>query len=345
MSPSGRTATMHHVVTPAFCAKVALTAIAVLALLDIVFVATFPQFPRLGDNFSAAYLVRELRALRGTRPIVVLGDSALWGYGVPARESAIVRLARKTGQLWINLSYEGGSPANTYAMLRLLQRYGVRPRAVVFNVNLKEFNRDDSSYQRLYPAVEVLVWNALAPAERNRLKAAVTHNIEARLGRDLELIWPLYAMREDLRQALFKAPDAAHAIANIVERSSGAATEVAADHRPTPERFEGTYDLSALDEHNVSLFFLQRIAQVVASERLPTYAILTPSNHRLLHEYIDVPEYRDQLGTVRRVLARRRIRVLDYDSAIASRDFIDNDHLTVRGNIELAKLLERDVRS
>ncbi len=344
MSRSGSAVTM-PIVTPAFGATVVLTAFAVLALLDIIFLATFPQLPRLGDDFSATYLVRELRALRGTRPIVVLGDSALWGYGVPARESAIVRLAHTTGRPWINLSYEGGSPANTYAMLRLLQRYGVRPRALVFNVNLKEFNRDDSSYQRLHPAVEALVWNALTPRDRSRLKAAVTNTIEARLGRALEQVWPLYGMREDLRQALFKAPDAAHAVANIVARSSGAAAEAAAGHRPTAERFEGTYDLSALDEHNVSLFFLQRIAQVVASERLPAYAILTPSNHRLLHDYIDVPEYRDQLGIVRRVLERRNIHVLDYDSVIAARDFIDNDHLTARGNIKLAQLLERDVRS
>lgn len=193
----------HNVVTPAYFAKVALSAIVVLALVDVLFVAAFPRLSRLNTDFSAAYLDRELSLLSGTHPITVPGDSALCGYGVAAHESAVALLARKTRKPWINLSYEGGSPANTYAMLRILQRYGVRPRAVVFNVNLKEFNPDDSAYQRLYPAVEALIWPTLAPAERDRLKAAVGKDIETHLTLGLESIWWMYGMREDLRETLF----------------------------------------------------------------------------------------------------------------------------------------------
>jgi len=321
--------------------KVASTAVLVLVLVDIVFYARFPKSSRLADSFSAGYLNREMASLR-SRPIIVLGDSVLWGYGIEPEQTALAYLARESGS-WRNLSFAGGSPANSYAMLRLLTMHGVHPVAIVFNVNLKEFNAADSAYQKLYPAVECLSWNTLAPGERARLTVVNRQTIDARVNRGVESVWQLYGMRSEVRDALFGEVDAAHALQDAVERASGTAARRAVAHPPAPEKFEGTYDLSPLDDSNVEVFFLNRLARALRAQGIPGYAILTPTNHRLLHEYIDVPEYAAQLGYLKRTLLARHMHVLDYDRAFAPDEFIDNDHLTVAGNAHLATLLERDV--
>ena len=325
-----------------FVARVAATAFAVLAALDVAFAAAFPTAPRLAASFSAAYLQREVRGLRAGRPVVVLGDSAVWGYGIAAREAAVSRL-RAAGRPWVNLAYEGGSPANTYAMLRVLRAAEVRPAAIVFNVNLKEFNPADSAYRTLYPAVERLAWERLAADERAKLVPVTPQTLDARLDRAVAAVWTAYAMRADLRDALFGAADAARAVQAALERVDGTAARAAAAHRPSPDRFEGTYDLSPLDAGNVSVFFLRRALAEARATGAPVYAVLTPTNHALLHDFIDVPEYGVQLAYVRALVRASGAHVLDYDGVFSQDAFIDNDHLTAAGNARLARRLARDV--
>lgn len=326
----------------AFVVRTVATAFLVLFSFDLAFVALFPSFPRLADNFSAAYLAREVRQLAGSRPIVVLGDSALWGYNVSGQQAAVTRLQRRDPR-WVNLAYEGGSSANTYAMLQILTKAGVVPQAVVFNVNLKEFNGADSSYDKLYPGVERLARPMLNAQERARLLPVTPQTFDARLNSALESIWSFYAMRADVREALFSDQDAAHALQSKLEAWNGTAARKAEAHRPTPDKFEGTYDLTPLDEDNTGVFFLRKVAHALHAARIPAYAILTPTNHRLLHEYIDVAEYQAQLHFLARLLKSYGVRVLDYDRTFSPREFLDNDHLTPTGNVHLAQLLARDV--
>ncbi len=326
----------------AFALRTVATALVLLVALDAGFLALFPTFPRLADNFSPAYLAREARQLAGAHPVVVLGDSVLWGYRLPVEAAAVTQL-RARDPRWVNLAYEGGSAANTYAMLLILERAGVVPRAVVFNVNLKEFNSADSAYDKLYPGVERLAWPLLDAADRAKLEPVEAHTPDARLNAGVESMWPVYAMRSDLREALFADQDAAHALQDTFEAWDGTAARKAGAHQPTPDKFEGTYDLSPLDDSNTGVYFLRRTAGFLRAARVPAYAILTPANHRLLHEYIDVPEYRAQLSFVTKLLGAYGVRVLDYDRAFAPAEFLDNDHLTPAGNVHLARLLGRDV--
>lgn len=326
----------------AFVLRAAATLLAALTAFDLAFLEFFPTFPRLAADFSAAYLARQARALGHEHPVVALGDSALWGYRVSVEEAAITRL-RRADRRWVNLSYEGGSAPNTFALLRILDHAGVAPRAVVFNVNLKEFNPVDSAYDKLYPGVERLAWPLLSAEERAKLKRVTPQTVDARFNEAVESVWPFYAMRSDVRAAIFADQDAAHAVASVFEAWGGTTARKAAAHRPTPDKFEGTYDLSPLGEDNIGVFFLRRVAGALQSSRIPGYAILTPTNHKLLHDYIDGPEYRAQLLFVTRLLRSYGITVLDYDSAFAPAEFLDNDHLTVEGNRHLAQLLSRDV--
>lgn len=314
-------------------------ALALFAIFDPVFDRTFPHFVRLRYNFSAAYLTREARSLRGSRPIVVLGDSVLWGFGVTESQAAVSRL-RARNPLWHNLAYAGGSPVNTLAMLRFLLHAGIRPRAVVFNVNQKQFNLEDSAYQRLHPAVEEVAWPELDAAERAPLVPVLAPTNDARIDRSVARVWHFYGMRPDVRDALFDQTDVAHRALDIVESASGTSATIEATHRPTSDKFEGTYDLSPIAPDNVALLALREIGSLLQSERIPVLAVLTPTNHLLLHDYIDVPEYRRNLATVTRTLRASGVRVLDLDARFPAVDFIDNDHLTPGGNAKLAQLLE-----
>jgi len=313
-------------------------AVVLLAVVDVAVRIGLPRSDRLNENFSATYLRREIHALRGTSPIVVLGDSALWGYGLPAQRAALT-LLRRQGIPNENLSYEGGSPPNTYAMLQVLFGDGVRPRLVVFNVNQKEFNPLDSAYRQLHPSVERLAWSALTPSERALLKPTQPGGADQTLQRVIESTWQLYGMRNDLREWLFGDVDAIHVAQGAIERLSGTATRRRAAHRPTAEAFEGTYDLTPLSPSDVSFHFLMLVADELHRRGVPALAILTPTNHVLLHEYIDTPEYVANLRTSTLMLRSRGIGVLNLDHAFPGTDFIDNDHLNAAGNLRLAKVL------
>jgi hypothetical protein len=89
--------------------------------------------------------------------------------------------------------------------------------------------------------------------------------------------------------------------------------------------------------------FLEDTGALLRAERIPAYAVLTPTNHTLLHDYIDVPEYTQQLSYVARVLRAYGIVVLNYDRAFSAAEFLDNDHLTAAGNVHLAALLRDDI--
>jgi len=158
------------------------------------------------------------------------------------------------------------------------------------------------------------------------------------------MVWKLYGMRSDLRYALFGDVDAAHALEAWLERLTGASARAAAAHRPTADRFEGTYDLAPLDASNVSMAYLNDTIALLRESRVKAFAILTPTNHTLLHEYIDGPEYGRNLSTVRKALSAGGVGVIDYDRRFTAEEFIDNDHLTASGNRRLADMLARDVR-
>jgi lysophospholipase L1-like esterase len=327
-------------------AATALVLFVLLAALDVALAAWFPRFDRLAENFSSAYLEREVDALAKEPPrstIVAIGDSVLWGYKLRSNESVIAQL-RRSGLAARNLSFEGGSPANTYALLRLMFARGVRPRVVVFNVNQKEFSSSDSAYQKIHPSLDALAGGLLTSDERALLLPTVDRGaIEARLDGWISAHWKFYALRPDIREALYGQVDAAHALDDVVQSASGAKLRIEAAHRPTPDRFEGTYDLSPLDDHNVSVVFLRKIAALLKREGVPAIALLTPTNHVLLHEFIDVPQYGKNLTYVRVLLERDGVRVVDLDRTFAGAEFIDNDHLTAAGNQHLAEILEPEL--
>ncbi len=321
-----------------------LVCIVALGVTDAFVRVAFPTTERLSDNFSSAYLQMVVDRMRDEpRQAVVLGDSVLWGYRLRAVESAPAVLARE-GIANVNLSYEGGSPANTYAMLRYLLARGVRPGIVVFNVNQKTFNAADSAYATLHPSVSVLARPLLASSDAALLAPAKSGNtFDARLDRGVASIWRLYAIRTDVRELFFGDVDAAHALHDVLETASGAKARSDAAHAPTPDKFEGTYDLAPLDDANVSVHYLSRTIETLRAYHIPALAILTPTNHTLLHDYIDNRQYERNLAFVRARLERGGVRVVDLDRAFGDRDFLDNDHLTAAANRRLARDLAKEL--
>jgi len=323
--------------------QAAATMLVTLFAADLVVRWTLPHTERLSEDFSAAYLQRAVREDHLQEKVVVVGDSALWGYRVKPSEAAVSRLGSSPMPVE-NFAFEGGSPANAYALLRLMVVQGVRPKAVLFNVNLKEFNAADSAYQTLYPGLEQLVWQDLTPEERGLLKPTRLTTFDAKADAMLSSFWALYGMRADIREQLFGTPDAVTAVRNQIEKLSGESARADAAHVPTADKFMGTYDLSPLSDLNVEVIFLTKFATLLQEQHIPAVAILTPTNHGLLHDYIDTPDYDNQLAYVSALLRKHGARVLNYDHAFRPSEFFDNDHLTAAGNERFGALLRKDVR-
>jgi hypothetical protein len=324
-----------------------ITAVLLIAAADMPLRAWTPAAARLPEQFSAGYLERFVSSLRGRGDLVVfLGDSALWGYKLAPGQTAAAAISRGLrGLRVVNLSYEGGSPVNDEMMLRFLLAQGVRPRLVVFNVNSKEFNLSDSAYRRLRPALQIAADGQISPELRGSLDLQPQTSISARTSRFVERFWLLYRYRADLRESIFGTDDFASWLKDRAENLTGYRARYLAAHRPTAEIFQGTYDLSPIDPaSNFSFGRLLAFGDLLRRERIRSVGFLTPTNHGLLHEYIDSPEYRANLRTVRRALAARGLPAIDLDAEIPSADFIDNDHLTASGNLKLAGFLLPAIR-
>jgi hypothetical protein len=301
--------------------------VAVVAAQNAAIATFFPHLGRLATDFSPAFLQRELDAAAARPPAAVfLGDSVLWGYRLRADETAVAILAAR-GCACTNLAFKSGNPPNDYALARLFRARGVRPRAVVLEVNQRVLSEADPEYRTLHPAVAALASPYLTSADRGALDLpGAAGGAAAGLDRVLAPLWLLYAMRADVRETLFPPADDAPA-------------------RPvTAAAFEGTYDLSPLTERNVGVRYLERTLDVLRADGVPVVAFLTPTNHALLHEFIDGPPYRANGAYLQRLLERRGARVLDLDRAVPAGEFIDNDHLTAAGQRRLAALLEPAVR-
>ncbi len=310
---------------PLVCAAIAvLTAAAIMVLQNVAVAALFAQLPRLTTDFSAAYLQRELSAMASQTPqTVFLGDSVLWGYRLPPERTAVSILASQ-GCACRNLSFKTGNPPNDYFLMRLFLANGVRPRAVVLELNQAVFNEANDYYQTLHPGIAALADAFLTPRDRASLTLpahANANSIGASTDRVLSSVSLLYAMRTDIREALYGGPPPAPM------RSL------------TPDLFEATYNLSPLTEKNVGVRYLKATADLLSKAHVPVLAFLTPTNHVLLHDYIDNSHYRANGAFLAGLLTRRGACVLDLDAAFPQREFIDETHLTAAGQRRLAEVL------
>ncbi len=324
-----------------------IVAVILLILLDVGVRFWQPSPTRMPAQFSAAYLDRISAELVAKHDLVLaLGDSVLWGYGVDANDAAMSVLRREYGSAdLVNLSFQGGSPENSYVLLRSLLEREVRPRLVLFNVNLKEFNPADPSYRKLFPAVEDENRDQLDFADRRLLQInPQSHALSALLDQYVGRYWELYHFRSDIKQAIFGQDDMARWLTARLEDVTGTNARRAAAHRPTADRFIGTYDLTPLGSTNVAFQYLEKTMRLLKTYHVRAIAFLTPTNHKLLHEFIDTPEYDDNVAAIRRLAARYGVLTLDLDRAVPAAEFIDNDHLTVQGNRRLAQLLAPHVR-
>jgi hypothetical protein len=299
-----------------------LAALAAFGIENALVQTLLPSFPRFSSDFSAAYLQREMHRLASSPPrTLVFGDSVLWGYRIAPGETAVALLAR-AGCACENLSLKSGSPPNTYALVRIALADGVRPRQAVIEINQKAFNSADPGFVTLHPALARTVVPYLSPSERREL-GVVPGSVAfpSAWERALEHLSALYAMRSDLRAWLYGDVDAAPA-------------------QPiTADMLEGTYDLLPLSEKNAGVRYLEKTLDALRAAGVPVLAFLTPTNHRLLHEYIDVPAYRNNGAFLRRVLERHGSRVVDLDAAFPAGEFIDEAHLTPQGQRHLASAL------
>ncbi len=321
--------------------------IALLALLDVAVRAWWHPHPiRLPEQFSPAYLRAYVAAARGERPVVVVGDSALWGYGLDADASVVAQLAAlRPGTPILNLSYEGGSIVNSVFALRLVRLLGVRPAAVIVNLNSKEFNPLDSAYNRLQPSLERDVAATFTPRDRALLATLPPPTFADRLNAGVERVWALYRDRVDIRVALFGVDDAAGFVTNLVHRVTGETARYARAHVPTADAFVATYDLTPPVPGNVEAIYLRELRADLVRAHTPAIAFLTPTNHRLLADTVDDPGY---TANLRRIAAGMRgpdIRVVDLDALDVGPHFIDNDHLDATGSRILAQRLARALAS
>jgi hypothetical protein len=300
-------------------------AVGVVIAQNVALQAYFPHLTRLTTDFSPEYLKRELYSIAAPprAQTIFFGDSVLWGYRLQADQTAISILARN-GCACRNLAFKSGSAPNYYALARLFAAIGVHPKVVVIEVNQRAFNPMDNAYRALHPAIAVLADPLLTPVDRATLGLPPAKvGLGGQLDRAFARLSALYAMRSDIRETLY-----------------GDDIGAPLPH-PSAALFDGAYDLTPLSEKNVGVRYLEKTADLLRRAGIPVIAFMTPTNHALLRDLIDTPEYTENGVYLRRLLERRGARVLDLDTAFPGQDFFDNAHLRPAGQQRLAAILQK----
>lgn len=298
------------------------TTVVVLYAENLVVAAYLPISPRVTTDFSAGYLQRELQSLAAHPPqTLLIGDSVLWGYYLPPSATAAA-IMQSRGCECINLAFKGGNPANYYGIALLLRSNGVHPKNLLLEVNQKVLSQLDMDYSTMNPSVARLSLPLMTQSDRGML--SVSSAQPTPMEHVLSRISSLYAMRSDIREALYGDSD------------SEPPTK-----RLTAADFAGAYDLSPLTSSNVGVHFLKKSVKLLRSSGIHVVAFLTPTNHRLLHDYIDTSAYDANAAYLKNILRSAGAQVVDFDKAIPPSDFFDNDHLTTAGQQRLAVLLAR----
>jgi hypothetical protein len=301
-------------------------AILVVFVENLAISAYFPHLSRVNTDFSPAYLQRELETISSAPPqVVFIGDSVLWGFALKPQQTAIGILASRHCDC-LNLSFKASSPPNYYALVRLLQQYHVRPKLVVLEANQSVLTKANKAYATLHPALAALAGPLLSADDRKTLGLQTSGSDFTRgLDKLLSSLWEPYAFRADLRETLDPTPDALPA------------------QPPTADTFYAEYDLTPLDDTNVGVHYLEETVDALHAARIPVLAIMTPTNHELLHEYIDGPEYRANVTYLTRLFEARGARVLNLDRAFPASSFYDSAHLKPAAQVRLAQILQREI--
>jgi len=298
-----------------FAIAIAVT-VALVALQNAALDAFFPQLSRVTHDFSPAYLSRYVGQMAAMPPqTIFMGDSIAWGYRLPDDANA-VSILKSEGCACLNLAFNLENPTNEYALIRLMQHEGVRPKAIVLQLDQVAFNPQTMEYRALRDQVYEVTKGVLEP-EDLALFHAPKSGFRDRLDRAFARVSRLYALRADAREALVGEPP---------ERLS---------HVP----FRRFYSLAPLDERNVGIHYLERSLDLLRAAGTPVTAFLAPTNHVAFGADASDPRYLANAAYVERILAKHGARVLRLDALFGPGDFLDDVHLSAAGQRKLASIL------
>lgn len=322
-----------------------LIALGLLAAADALCALYRPAPVRLPEHFSSLYLDRYTEQFAGAnRPIVVLGDSVLWGYGVAAHDGVVGHLRERfPGVPFANYAYEAEGPADVDFLLRYLFARDVRPRAVLLDLNTLAFNPFAKSYQKLGRALERKAPDLLEPFDADKIELSddvARPTLEQKFDAFMQDHWQLYGYRVDIHQFLFGDADAATALWNRWEAQLH--KTVGEGGRP---KYFGLYDLTPLSSQNISYVYAAHAFSMLKARHIPVVAFLPPVNHVLVAQYIASPAYDANLHRLQDLGMRYGIIVLNLDRLLGRASFLDNAHPNLKGNRQLADALSPAVQA
>ena len=294
--------------------------------------------------------------------VVFLGDSVVYGGGVPHEKNTIpsylsrqlkLLLPAKEFQVF-NFSLPGCTPADTFHILNFI--IDAKPDLIIYDGNIGWFGSSkEMEHPRLAGLSSRQTGTGLAAAP-TRDKPAAKFDPEKLLTEKLTGSWALYRNRVLLNYLWFGGPlrDKLR-IATQPKAANDAVGQLTDDKEIYKPWYQKNFDVLKqtrgklgsviLNQSNPHWLAYNQLVTKLESERIDSVIFMVPRNKTLYQKYGLLDEkllegVQSQLGGTAK---DHRVRVFDYTFTVADRDFVDTVHLTAEGNERIAEHLAWDM--
>ncbi|NOV02675.1 hypothetical protein [Paenibacillus planticolens] len=284
--------------------------------------------------------------------IIILGDSVF--YGSPGKSddtfNAFIQkelAGGKTQQIY-NLSLPASQIGDIYAMLLMLDDYGISTDRLIFNVRYASFVSRDTDETALFwwmdelRSMDVRAYQRLLPSSSNGAPPAKPYQ-QVKNGIENVILphFRLFSYKDYLNQTV---QDEWNRKTNGV-----VASDELGPSEPWYEKdiqgyleqpeIKKSFSDAPLDltERNVDVYFLNKIIEHQKSK--DTLLVMTGTNHSLMKDLTGKKGYQENLKTLNDFLVSQPIDFLNLEDSIPDQLFTDHTHFMPEGYHVLARLV------
>lgn len=195
----------------------------------------------------------------------------------------------------------------------------------------------------------ISLWNAFTRRSITQMAGIIGEITENFLYKN----FMLYRSRDYLSFLIFKGPknkELESLSADFKEKVSSKIEPIEKDivHLKDKTQFSQMirlhYNFPKLNFLNRPMIFSSKIVEFLSTRKISAFFFMSAINHKLVDEFIENPDiFKINMELVGSIFKGNGIYYRNFNEVLSEEDFRDSDHLTTRGNQELARLITGEI--